>query len=278
MNKKSLLVSVIITTKNEAAVIKRLINSVVKQSYKNIEIILVDNFSTDGTVEIAKQLRVKVYNMGPERSAQRNFGVKKSKGEFVLIIDADMELEPSVIDECVKVCSQDKEIGGVVIPEESIGYSFWEKVKAFERSIYNLEGDQTTDAARFFTRDAFDKVGGFDVTITGPEDWDFPENVRKNDFKIGRIKSKILHFERIPSLFNLAKKKYYYALKANRYLKKNSISIFSPKTIYFLRPVFYKNWKLLFKNPLLTLGMIIMLTIEQIAGSFGYITGKLKSR
>lgn len=273
MNTKPM-VSVVITTKNEATVIARLIESMHKQTFKNLEIILIDNNSYDQTTRIAKSMGAKVYNFGPERSAQRNFGIKKSKGKYVLILDADMKLEPTVIEDCVEICMKDESIGGVVIPEESIGKNFWEKVKAFERSFYNLKGDITTDAARFFTGQAFDEVGGYDESITGPEDWDFPENVRKIGFKIARINSKIFHYERIPSVFDLAKKKYYYALKANRYLKKNKISAFGPKTIYFLRPVFYKNWKILISHPLLSVGMFIMLFLEQMAGGLGYLRGK----
>lgn len=268
-------VSIIITTKNESEVIRRFIESVKVQSYKEVETILVDNSSEDNTKDIARSLGIKVLNYGPERSAQRNYGVKNSLGKYLMILDADMVLEKKVVEECVALAMQDPSIGEIVIPEKSVGKRFWEKVKAFERSFYNLEGDETTDASRFFTREAFDKVGGFDETITGPEDWDFPENVKKMGFKVGRIKSRILHFERIPSILTLVQKKYYYALKSNRYLKKNNISIFSPKTIYILRPVFYKNWKILLNNPILTLGMIIMLTMEQISGALGYIIGRI---
>lgn len=270
------MVSAIITTKNEGGVIRRLIDSVKDQSYKNIEIILVDNNSTDNTVKIAKGMGVKVYNFGPERSAQRNMGVKKSSGKYLMILDADMVLQKDVVKDCVEECEKNSAIGELVIPEESIGKNFWEKVKAYERSFYNLSGDETTDAARFFTRVAFEKTGGFDERITGPEDWDLPENVKRAGFKVGRIKSKIYHYERIPSILALIKKKYYYALKSPRYLQKNNISIFSPKTIYFLRPVFYRNFKILFRNPLLTIGMFLMLTLEQIAGGLGYIGGKIK--
>lgn len=276
MEKKSLLVSIIITTKNESAVIKRLINSIFNQSYKKIEIILVDNNSIDRTDQIAKDLGVKVYNIGPERSAQRNYGVRHSQGKYFMILDADMELDPNVVKQCVELIEKNPKMGEIVIPEKSIGKKFWEKVKAFERSIYDLEGYEQTDAARFFARVAFDKVNGFDESITGPEDWDFPENIKKAGFKVGRIKSYIYHYERIPSVWLLAKKKYYYALKSHRYLQKNNISVFSPKTIYFLRPVFYKNWKILFKNPILSIGMFLMLTIEQIAGGLGYIQGKIE--
>lgn len=276
MNRTFPFVSVIITTKNEADVIANLFNSLKKQSYNNIEIILVDNNSTDGTLGIAKKMGIKVYSKGPERSAQRNYGVRKSRGKYFMILDADMELQRDVVKECVALVKRNSNLGEVIIPERSIGKNFWERVKTFERSLYDINGYEVTDAARFFKREAFNKVNGFDESITGPEDWDFPESIKKAGFKVGIIESYIYHHERIPSIWNLIKKKYYYALKSHRYLRKNNISIISPKTIYFLRPVFYKNWQTLFKNPSLALGLLIMLTLEQIGGGLGYLQGRLK--
>lgn len=270
------LVSVIITTKNEQDVLERLLKSIKMQTYRKIEIIVVDNDSSDDTVKISKKYSKYVFNKGPERSTQRNYGVKKSKGEYLLILDADMELTKDVVVQCVRIASKDKKIGGVAIPEESVAYSFWGEIKAFERSFYNEKGDAITDAARFYTRQAFEAVGGYDETITGPEDWDLPERVKEN-FKIGRIRSKILHHERVPNPFKLAKKKYYYALTSHRYLKRHHISTFSAKTIYFLRPVFYKNWKRLLTHPILTTAMFFMFTLEQFAGGVGYFVGKSKN-
>jgi glycosyltransferase involved in cell wall biosynthesis len=92
------LVSVVITTKNEEKNIKNILKSIEIQSYKNIEIILVDNYSSDKTKEIANNFNVKTYDCGNERSAQRNFGLKKSKGELALYLDADMILTPGLIE------------------------------------------------------------------------------------------------------------------------------------------------------------------------------------
>lgn len=270
------LVSVIITTKNEQNSIERLLDSLRKQSLKEFEIIVVDNNSTDNTKLIANRYTKKIYNFGPERSAQRNFGAGKSKGGYLIFIDADMTLSKNVFKECVTVCRENTQIAGVVIPERSIGRNFWENVKAFERSFYNEEGDQVTDAARFFTKEAFEKVGGYDENITGPEDWDLPENVRKAGFKIGRIESFIKHHENIKSPFTLARKKFYYALKSYRYLSKQKIPAFNPKTIYFLRPVFYKRIDKILMHPLLSAGMLIMLSLELIAGGLGYLIGRMK--
>lgn len=270
-------VSIIITSKTEGDVIKALLLSATNQTYKNIEVILVDNNSTDNTLKIAKEFKkVKIYNFGPERSAQRNYGAKKSKGKYLLFLDADMKLTQRVVEECVEKINSGKKIGGIAIPEESVAHSFWEKVKSFERSFYNENGDPITDAARFFPKEIFEKAGGYDETITGPEDWDLPETIREMGYKTDRINEKIYHKERATSLRSLFKKKFYYGLHAHKYLQKHNISLVSPKTVYFLRPLFYKSWRRLVSHPMLALGMIIMLFTQTLGGGLGYIVGRLK--
>lgn len=72
-------VSVILTTKNEEKNIASCLESIKNQNYPSdkIEIIIVDNDSIDRTKKIALRYTDKVYNFGPERSSQRNFGVRK---------------------------------------------------------------------------------------------------------------------------------------------------------------------------------------------------------
>ena len=98
------LVSLVITTKNEEKNVPNVMRSIEAQSYSNIETILVDNGSEDKTKELAKQLVAKVYNKGPERSAQRNYGmIEKSSGRYVMFIDCDMILTPKLIENCAKM-------------------------------------------------------------------------------------------------------------------------------------------------------------------------------
>lgn len=271
---KSQLVSVIVTVRNEADVIEKLFRSIKQQSYKRIEIILIDNNSNDRTIEIAKFFTKKIYDKGPERSAQRNFGAQKSKGEYLLFLDADMELTQEVIKECIDKMRSQAKIGALIIPEKSIANNFWEKVKAFERSFYNLEGDNITDAARFFKSNIFEKIGGYDERITGSEDWDLTEKMENSGFLIGRIKSLINHYERIPNMYSLLKKKYYYGLKSSIYFKKQHIHLISPKTTFFLRAVFYKQWQKIIIHPILSTSMFLMLSLEMIAGGLGYLRGR----
>lgn len=271
------LISVIIPAYNEAKVIEKNLKALKKQSYKNLEIIIVDDGSTDETVSISKRYTGKVFERShEERSVQRNFGALKASGKSLLFLDADMELSRNVVKECLNLMLKDKNVGAIAIPEKSVAETFWEKVKGFERSFYNDYGDDYTDAARFFTRKAYDEVGGYDETITGPEDWDLPDRIKSFGYKIGRVKSFIYHHERVLNPFKVARKKFYYGLRSYRYFEKNKISALGPKTIYFLRPAFYKNWKKMVDHPVLTIAMFFMLTLEQIGGGLGYLIGKYK--
>lgn len=274
MNKKPS-VSIIVTTKNEAGILEKLLKSIGLQTYKNIETILVDNYSLDSTEEIAKKYKLNFFQYGPERSSQRNYGAKKANGNFLFFLDADMELMPKVVENCIEKI-QDNNLDGVVVPEESKAINFWGRVKAFERSFYNEKGDSITDAARFFSNKVFFDAGGYDESITGPEDWDLPDRIRNMGFKIGRSNEKIYHHEQKISPASLFKKKFYYGMNAHKYLSKHKIPIISPKTIYFLRPLFYKNWIKLVQHPLLSLAMIYMLSVELLGGGIGYLIGRLK--
>jgi len=271
------LVSVIITTKNNASTLGFLLKSTKKQTYKNIEILVVDNFSTDQTIEIAKKYTSKVFQKGPERSAQRNFGAKKAKGKYLFILDSDMVLEKDVVAGCVEKCekenSKDIIVGGLIVPERSFGKGFWAKAKILEREI-NRDREYF-EAARFFPKRIFQAIGGYDENLTGPEDWDLPFRIKKN-YQIGRVENYILHNEGRLTLLGLAKRKYYYGFSVHKYLTKQNISVFSPVTIYFLRPAFYYNWKKIFAHPEITLGMIIMLAVETIGGGLGYLVGRFK--
>lgn len=270
---KNSLVSIIITTKNEERNIENCLESIKHQTYSPIQTIVVDNNSTDKTKTIAKKYTKYVYNKGPERSAQRNYGAEKALGEYVFFIDCDMILTYQVVEECVKQFK--KGYGGVVVPEESFGVGFWAKAKALERSFYL--GNIAIEAARFFPKKIFDMIGGFDLNLTGPEDWDLSQRVSKK-YKIGRTKAFIRHNEGKLSLSRTIQKKYYYAKKFGTYLKKNvnkssSTEQFSIVGRYL---IFLRNPKKLMKDPIVGLGMLFMKTGEFVAGGLGYLQSKRK--
>lgn len=210
-------VSVVITTRNEGKHLENCIRSVKNQAYPQdkLEIIVVDNNSSDQTKKIAERYTDRVFNYGPERSAQRNFGVRQSKGQYILYLDADMALSVNLIKECVEKCEKNGFVA-LYIPERITGKGFWIRVRDFERSFYNATA---IDCVRFVTRDKFLSIGGFDEDLTGPEDWDFDRRIRQLG-KVGIIDSPLYHKEDIFNLMRYLNKKIYYSEGIDRYIRK----------------------------------------------------------
>jgi len=272
------LVSVIVPTRNNHETLDACLRSITKQTYRPIELIVVDRDSTDGTKLIARYYTRNIYNCGPERSAQRNFGVDKANGDYVVIIDSDMELSPHVIQDCVDVMCYKPNTKGIIIPEESFGVGFWAQCKRLERSFYH--GNDAIEAARFFSRGTYLAVGGYDESMVSGEDWDLSARVR-NLGRIDRVKSMIKHNEGHFKLVKSLRKKYYYAGQARAYFQKNDIG---SKLTTNVGPIeryklFFSQPKKLLINPFLGLGMLFMKTCEYGFGAFGYLlSGKKRER
>ena len=120
------LVSIIVPVFNTGKSAKKLVSNILGGKYSNVEIILVDDGSTDDSLEILKSIKsnkVNVYskkNGGP--SAGRNFGLERARGEYLLFIDSDDEIKDDFISKLVKNMCND----GVVLVSTGIVY---EKVK-----------------------------------------------------------------------------------------------------------------------------------------------------
>lgn len=97
------LISIIVPIYNTEKYLKRCINSIIEQSYRNIEILLIDDGSTDNSFEICNELkrkdnRIKVFRKENEGvSATRNLGIKYSNGKYICFIDSDDWIEKKYI-------------------------------------------------------------------------------------------------------------------------------------------------------------------------------------
>ncbi|MBI2028421.1 MAG: glycosyltransferase [Candidatus Levybacteria bacterium] len=268
------LVSVLIHTRSSQRTIKNLLESIKNQSYKKIEIIMVDNNSKDNTLKIAKFYTTKIFNFGPERSAQRNYAAKKAKGEYLLVPDSDMILGKNVVKECVDLILEKPRIKAIIVPEKSIGSSFWAKCKQLERSYY--PGIDWIEGARFFQKKAFDEIGGYDERNTGTEDFDLPQRFRRKykDESIGRIKELIYHDEGDLSLFYLLKKKFYYAHSISVYKKSNLADYYKQVDVFKRLILFFSKPDKLFADPIVGTGMIFMKTLEFAVGGIGFAVSR----
>lgn len=268
-------VSIIIPTRDCADMLKACLLSIRKQTYHNLEVIVVDGNSNDNTREVASSFGAKVLlfpELGDHRSEQRNMGVREASGELVVIIDSDMELEESLVADCVEKMSNTS-IKALIIPERSFGQGFWSKCKALEKEFY--VNNDWIEAARFFRKDDYLKLGGYNKNLTSGEDWDLSDRFRDLG-RVERVKSYINHNEGRISLTKTVKKKFFYAKKISKYFSDNKTSkkaktergVLKRYCLFFSRP------GLLFKNPVQGIGMLFMKTCEYFFGGLGYVYSK----
>jgi glycosyltransferase involved in cell wall biosynthesis len=261
-------VSIIIPTFNEKKNIGRLLLSIKSQTYKNIETIVVDDGSKDKTVAIAKKYSAKVFSRKhAERSAQRNYGAEKSSGKYLLFLDADMELTELVVERCVKTIIKTK-TAGITIAERTVGEGIIPKIRNFEREMYM--GDPTIEVPRFFDKKIFFEFGGYDLRLTGPEDYDLPYRIGKK-YKLSRTNEYILHHEEGATLMKLLKRKYYYASKGAVYASKHP-ELIATQGNTLIRGAYFRNWKKFLISPVLGILFISVRILETIWAVAGYIS------
>ena len=260
------LVSVIIACKNNEKYIRQSLQSVKAQTYTNWELIIVDNFSTDKTFEIAKEYTDKAYQLGPERSTQFNYGFTKSKGDLIYRIGAEFKLEPDVIQKCVDVIEAG--FDSIAVHNRSVGDSIWAKVRYLERESY--KGDDTVVAVRFFKREAFETIKGFDENLVANEDFDLHNRMEKAGYKWSHVDAVEEHLGEPLNIGEVCNKFYYYGRTIGQYMKKEKSNA---KHIKIIRPSFQKFHKELTKQPKLLLAFYIYFAVKLVAGGMGYLRG-----
>lgn len=96
------MISVVIPLYNKEAIVERSVGSVLSQSFRDFEVVVVDDGSTDRSAEIVRDINdprirlVSQENGGPSKA--RNTGVREAKGEWILFLDADDELLPGALE------------------------------------------------------------------------------------------------------------------------------------------------------------------------------------
>ena len=263
--------SVIVTTRNSGLTLEACLRSIQQQTTP-VELIVVDNFSTDDTPAIARRYATRFEQAGPERSRQRNLGAGLATGAFLLFIDSDMVLAPNTVAECLEQARAG--MRAVIVPEVSEGEGFWAACKALERATY--VGDDSIEAARFIEARLFIELGGFDEELTGEEDWDLTARIRQRGIAIGRTATPLVHDEGRLKLRETMRTKFYYGRTMARYLRKHPRAARSQMRLF--RPAFFRNRRLLQAQPLRTLGMLAMKTCEVGAGALGTVSGMWADR
>lgn len=261
------LVSIIIACRNNASAARECLESVKAQSYKNIELIVVDNFSSDGTYEIAKEYADAVYQLGPERSTQFNFGFTKSHGELIYRIGMEFVLQHDLVEKAVN--KLDEGFDALALHNRSKGDSIWAKVRYYERESY--QGDDSIVAVRFMKRAVFESVDGFDEALVAGEDFDLHNRIVAAGYKWNHLDAVEDHIGEPKNIREVWGKFYYYGRTIRRYQAKAGNR--GRQQLAFFRPSFAKFQGELIRQPQLFFAFWFYMFIKYAAGAVGVLRG-----
>ena len=194
-SKNSPLVSIIMPTFNRKNVISNAIQSVLNQSYKNFELIIVDDGSTDGTLDFLENLnnnKIKIIKsiLNKGASHARNLGLNNSKGEYIFYLDSDNDWDSDYLKTMVGAFLQ--------LPDADAIYSgqflfknfddvhpFAMRFGSFNKSM--LKNCNYIDINCFaHKKEVYSQIGGFDENLKRYVDWDYIMKIDCN-FKIYSI-------------------------------------------------------------------------------------------
>lgn len=191
-------VSVIIPTYNDSDVLMNAIDSVLKQTYHNLELIIVDDGSTDDTFEkvnliVDERLRYIKHKKNKNASAARNTGIKNSSGDYIAFLDADDEWLPMKLEEQISLLNKrGKNWGGVycntmLVREKSkVDFSFpvgirLPKEGGEELTISILLRTVThCGSTLLLRREEVKKINGFDESFQRHQEVEFLIRLFKN--------------------------------------------------------------------------------------------------
>jgi glycosyltransferase involved in cell wall biosynthesis len=191
-NKQLPLVSVVMPVYNYGKMFHKSIESVFNSTYKNIELIIVNDGSTDEYVlkkldSLSNHPNIKIIhqeNGGPSNA--RNNGIKNSNGVYILPLDSDDMISPEYIQTCVNIIKRDKNISPVYCDTNHVGQmSGIENRPEWSRERL-IQGPFIVNCS-MFTRESFDLCGGYDEEMKGWEDYDLWVRMMNNGFIGKRI-------------------------------------------------------------------------------------------
>lgn len=176
-------VSVIIPTYNRSELLKKAVKSLESQSHQNIEIIIIDDFSTDDTAEVVGKMKDSriIYirhDINKGGSEARNTGIKRATGRFIGFLDSDDQWLPDKLEKQLKLFADQPDLGvvytGVQVVNENNQptrkiipkYRGNMLLKLFESNCID------TTSSVLVKKEVLEQVQGFDAGLPSCQDWD----------------------------------------------------------------------------------------------------------
>lgn len=273
--KNNPLVSISISTLNSAKTLTKTFESLKKQTYKKIEILIGDGGSTDDTIKIAKKFKA-IICYGKELGRARYIVARKAKGKYIMTLDSDQYIGKTLIERAVKKMEKGK-YDGLVIHEESIigKGTFIEKLLAYDKWVVVSTHDSNplfgAEIPRMYKREDLlhfkwpKTVSILDDAIL------YYSNLSKLK-KIARLEGEGIKHKEVESFPSFFKKFMRYGRLYSNTLKVSGLTTIAhslPRRTYFRLKVI--------KRPEIFFGGLLLYILKAIAVSCGIISYKISS-
>jgi len=227
-------VSIIIPTYNREKLLTRAINSVLTQTFKNFELIVIDDASVDNTEKILKEFqkkdkRIKYFKNSQNKgvSESRNIGMRMARGKYIAFLDSDDKWLPRKLERQLQFI-KDKNVKLVTcwayINDEIRKKKYVYKVPYYKNPLPKILKENyilSSPSSIILKREIIDKVGFFDSLIKFGEDWDYWIRVIKVGYNFFVLKEPLIEYylweKGATETLNFLRK----AEDLNRILKKN---------------------------------------------------------
>lgn len=257
--------SVIIPCYNHANLLADSLSSLLRQSFTNWQAIIVNDGSTDNTIEIAdywckSDSRIKLISVSNNGlSSARNTGIKFSTGEYIALLDADDKYEFNHLQSLLNVFQAGSDI-------VFTGYKYFSDSTLINHSVrlnrsinfqQILDGNIVPPVAVAFKRSIFEFSGGFDTSLKSAEDWDLWIRFYKIGFCLGISDESSALYRISPNSMSRQFLTMYEALK-NVSLQAYSIDYRISLDFPLNKSISFSNFDSIKKNLLLCLGVAIL--------------------
>jgi len=195
-------ISIVMPVFNSEKYLEDCLNSLVNQTFKDFELICVNDGSTDNTKEIIDNLEneypdikfITIQNSGVCKT--RNLGIANSTGDYILPLDADDKIGTEYIEKAVQVLDNNKNTGLVYCNAEFFG-SIQKKWDLKPATTENMLVQNRIFPSAMFRKETFNQIGGYKPEMeTGCEDWELWLSIIESGAEIYKLPETLFYYRK----------------------------------------------------------------------------------
>jgi len=247
--------------------LKICLDSISTQTYRNFEfLILVSEGSPPELLQMVRTFSTaRIFEGSLGKSAARNFLASEAKGEYMLYIDADMELSAGLIEGCVSAALEQSSQAVINRFRVPASEPFWGRCRSLERQL--ISEDVVNGIPLFLQMRTFREVNGFDESLDPLDDWGLTLKLTSKGVPFDRVES-VIFIRETSDLVEIVRRKYDRGRLIPALVQKFPDAPHARFAGRFFN-AYLRNWKVLLGSPILAVGLLFLKALDMMALSWG---------